>query len=56
MEVGSGDWFHVEPGEKHRHGALPDDVFVHVAITAGRRTESHDPVDDADYQGGLPST
>jgi quercetin dioxygenase-like cupin family protein len=54
-EVGSGDWVHVEPGEKHWHGALPDDVFVHVAITASGRTEWHDPVDDADYQGGLPS-
>jgi hypothetical protein len=26
--VGSGDWVHVEPGEQHWHGALPDDVFV----------------------------
>jgi quercetin dioxygenase-like cupin family protein len=26
--IGSGDWVHVEPGEKHWHGALPDDVFV----------------------------
>ena len=55
-EVCSGDWVHVEPGEKHWHGALPDDIFVHVAITASGRTEWQDPVDDADYHGGLPST
>jgi quercetin dioxygenase-like cupin family protein len=53
--VGSGDWVHVEPGEKHWHGAVPDDVFVHLAVTASGRTEWHGPVSDAEYHAGLPS-
>lgn len=55
-EVGSGDWVHVEPGERHWHGALDDDVFVHLAVTASGQTEWHDPVTDAEYQSGLPAT
>jgi quercetin dioxygenase-like cupin family protein len=41
--VGPGDWVHVEPGEKHWHGAVPDDIFVHVAVTAtgGTSWEGH---------------
>jgi len=54
-EVGSGDWVHVEPGEKHWHGALPNDVFVHLAVTASGRTEWHEAVSDADYHAGQPS-
>jgi quercetin dioxygenase-like cupin family protein len=53
-EVGSGDWVHVEPGEKHWHGALDDDVFVHLAITASGTTEWHGPVTRDDYEAGLP--
>jgi hypothetical protein len=52
--VGSGDWVHVEPGEQHWHGALPDDVFVHLAVTASGQTQWHGPVSDADYRAGLP--
>jgi quercetin dioxygenase-like cupin family protein len=53
--IGPGDWVHVEPGEKHWHGALPDDVLVHLAVTASGRTEWHGPVSDAEYQTGVPS-
>lgn len=41
--VTTGDWVHVEPGERHWHGAAGDDVFVHVAVTAsgGTSWEGH---------------
>jgi quercetin dioxygenase-like cupin family protein len=54
--VSSGDWVHVEPGEKHWHGALPDNVFVHLAVTASGRTEWHGAVSDADYQAVCPQS
>ena len=49
-EVGPGDWVHVEPGEKHWHGARPDATFVHVAVTASGGTEWHGAVSDDDYR------
>jgi quercetin dioxygenase-like cupin family protein len=53
--VSSGDWVHVEPGEKHWHGAGTDDVFVHLAVTASGGTEWHGAVSDDEYQAGLPA-
>jgi quercetin dioxygenase-like cupin family protein len=56
-EVGAGDWVHVEPGEKHWHGAVDDDVFVHLAITATGTTEWHGPVTPAvDDEGRSPDS
>ncbi len=50
-----GDWLHVEPGVEHWHGAAPDSVFVHLAVTAPGATHWLRPVDDADYvQGSAP--
>ena len=53
-EVGPGDWVHVEPGEKHWHGAVLDDVFVHLAITATGGTEWLEIVEDDEYESRLP--
>jgi quercetin dioxygenase-like cupin family protein len=53
-EIGPGDWVHVEPGERHWHGALPDDVLVHLAVTASGGTEWHGPVTDDQYTAGVP--
>jgi quercetin dioxygenase-like cupin family protein len=52
-EVGPGDWVHVEPGEKHWHGALADNVFVHLAVTATGGTEWYETVGDEEYQRSL---
>jgi quercetin dioxygenase-like cupin family protein len=30
-----GDWWHVEPGVAHWHGATPSTAFAHLAVTAG---------------------
>ena len=53
-EVGPGDWVHVEPAEKHWHGAVRDDVFVHIAITASGGTQWYEAVHPDDYESSLP--
>jgi quercetin dioxygenase-like cupin family protein len=50
-----GDWVHVSPGTPHWHGAVPDDTFVHLAITATGGTLWRDPVDDETYRRSLPT-
>jgi quercetin dioxygenase-like cupin family protein len=52
--VAAGDWVHVQPGEKHWHGAAPDQPFAHVAVTASGGTNWHEPVSDEDYSTALP--
>jgi quercetin dioxygenase-like cupin family protein len=54
--VGPGDWVHVEPGESHWHGAAPDNVLVHLAITASGSTEWGPAVSDDEYDASLPAT
>ena len=44
-----GAWVHVEPGERHWHGAVADNVFVHLAVTATGGTTWHEPVSDETY-------
>lgn len=34
----TGDWWHVEPGVPHWHGATGDSIFGHLAVTAGGAT------------------
>lgn len=45
----TGDWWHVEPGVAHWHGAAPDAPFAHLAVTAGGGTEWLHEVSEADY-------
>jgi quercetin dioxygenase-like cupin family protein len=52
--LGPGDWVHVSPGTPHWHGAVPDDTFVHLAITATGGTVWRDAVDDEAYRRSLP--
>lgn len=47
--VGPGDWVHIEPGQRHWHGAAPDNVLVHLAITATGVTRWGGVVDDDEY-------
>jgi quercetin dioxygenase-like cupin family protein len=47
--IGPGDWVHIEPGEKHWHGAAKDDILIHLAVTARGSTLWHEPVSDEDY-------
>ncbi|MEW9533444.1 cupin domain-containing protein [Microbispora sp. NPDC049125] len=51
--IGPGDWVHVQPGERHWHGAVGDDILVHLAVTANGETHWHEPVSDEEYRTGL---
>lgn len=48
-----GDSVTINPGEKHWHGAAPDQLFVHTSIQAagddGEQAIWLEPVSDADY-------
>ncbi|HEX2029291.1 MAG TPA: cupin domain-containing protein [Nitriliruptorales bacterium] len=52
--VRPGDWVHIEPGEGHWHGAAPDDVLVHLAITATGDTRWGSVVGDDEYDASIP--
>ena len=49
LEPGDVVWF--SPGEEHWHGAGPDSVMTHLAISLGA-TNWGDPVTDSDYAAG----
>jgi quercetin dioxygenase-like cupin family protein len=51
--IGPGDWVHVEPGEKHWHGAVDDNTLVHIAVTASGGTRWLEPVTDEEYRVSL---
>lgn len=52
--LGPGDWVHVSPDVAHWHGAVPDDTFEHLAVTATGGTIWRQPVDAAAYRAALP--
>ena len=46
----SGSTIRIDPGERHWHGAGPDEPMVHVAINlSNERTEWQEPVSAAEY-------
>jgi quercetin dioxygenase-like cupin family protein len=49
-DFGLGDWWHVEPGVPHWHGATPDSAFAHLAVTAGGPTRWLRAVSEAEYR------
>ncbi|MEM6824375.1 MAG: cupin domain-containing protein [Pseudomonadota bacterium] len=54
VEFGPGDVLWFAPGERHWHGAAPDEAMTHVAMQeaeGGSHIEWADPVSDADYLG-----
>ena len=54
-EVGSGDWVHVEPGEKHRHGA-PTTMSLFISPSSPAGGANGLPGYDSEYRAGLPTT
>ncbi len=48
----AGDWWHVEPGVAHWHGARANSPFAHLAVTSGGRTIWRDEVSQAAYEAG----
>jgi quercetin dioxygenase-like cupin family protein len=58
QEVRPGDLVFFEPGEKHWHGAAPDQAMIHIAIAekqGGEAVTWMEQVSDADY-GGATAT
>jgi quercetin dioxygenase-like cupin family protein len=47
--LGVGDWWHVEPGVAHWHGATAASSFAHLAVTAGGSTTWLHEVSDAEH-------
>ena len=52
LSLQAGDWWHVEPGVAHWHGATGHSTFAHLAVTAGGRTIWLHEVSDAEYRAG----
>lgn len=53
-ELRPGDVVWIEPGEKHWHGAAPENVMSHLALQEaldGSAIDWLEPVSDAQYQG-----
>lgn len=51
-EIKAGDAVWIAPGEKHWHGASPENGMVHIAIQEaldGQHIDWMEPVSDADY-------
>jgi quercetin dioxygenase-like cupin family protein len=48
--LGVGDWWHVQPGVAHWHGATASSPFAHLAVTAGGRTHWRDEVTEDEYK------
>lgn len=48
-QLEAGDWWHVVPGVPHWHGAGPDTLFSHLAVTAGGSTTWLHEVSMTDY-------
>jgi quercetin dioxygenase-like cupin family protein len=48
--LGTGDWWHVEPGVPHWHGATRETAFAHLAVTAGGATIWLHEVSEDDYR------
>jgi quercetin dioxygenase-like cupin family protein len=49
ITLNSGDWWHVQPGVAHWHGATPHTAFAHLAVTAGGATTWLHEVSDEEY-------
>ncbi|UQX89322.1 cupin domain-containing protein [Jatrophihabitans telluris] len=54
-ELRAGDWWHVEPGVPHWHGASPTSAFAHLAVTAGGPTIWLHEVSESDYRASPPT-
>jgi quercetin dioxygenase-like cupin family protein len=50
-EIGAGDVVHIEPDEKHWHGAAPGTGMAHFAVNLNVTTSWLEPVSTEQYQG-----
>ena len=52
LDVVKGDAVVIQPGEKHWHGAAPDEPGVHLAVNVSAKTSWLEPVTDEQYSLG----
>jgi quercetin dioxygenase-like cupin family protein len=55
-EIGPGDIVHIGREEKHWHGAAPNTIMIHIAITPNTKGEStnwKEKVTDEEYRRGF---
>ena len=52
-QIAAGDAVLFSPGEKHWHGAPPDDRGVHLAVNIAVKTEWLEPVSDETYRAAM---
>src|SRR5689334_5796525 len=50
IEAVKGDAVVIQPGEKHWHGAPPDEAGVHLAVNVNATTSWMEPVTDDEYE------
>jgi quercetin dioxygenase-like cupin family protein len=50
IQLRAGDWWRVEPGVPHWHGATAAAAFTHLAVTAGGATTWLHEVAEAEYR------
>jgi quercetin dioxygenase-like cupin family protein len=50
ISIGVGNWWRVDPGVTHWHGATTRCAFAHLAVTAGGRTIWLHEVSGEDYR------
>ena len=49
LEIGPGDAVHIAPGEKHWHGACPEESMSHLAVNLGGSAEWMEKVTEEEY-------
>ncbi len=49
LEIGPGDAVHIAAGEKHWHGACPDESMSHLAVNIGGSAEWMEKVTEEQY-------
>ena len=49
LEIGPGDAVHIAAGEKHWHGACPEESMSHLAVNLGGSAEWMEKVNEEQY-------
>ncbi len=49
LEIGPGDAVHIAAGEKHWHGACPDESMSHLAVNLGGSAKWMEEVTEEEY-------